>query len=567
MASRGVRNILFVMCDQLRADHLSCYGHPHLHTPNLDALAARGLRFSRAYVQSPVCGPSRMSFYTGRYVQAHGCSWNMVPLAVGAMTIGDHLRPLGVRSVLVGKTHMRADYPGMARLGIDPQSEIGVRVAECGFEPWERDDGVHPSSGHDPEPAYNAYLRNNGFGGANPWEDWANAAEGEDGTLLSGWFLKHSARPARVPDEHSETPYLTRRAIACIDELEAEGRPWVLHLSYIKPHWPYIVPEPYASMYGPEHALPVLRDPAQRHDPHPVYGAFMRHRVSQAFSRDEVRDAVMPAYMGLIKQIDDQMGVLLRALEARGLMENTMIVFTSDHGDYLGDHWLGEKELFHEASVRVPMIVYDPDPRADATRGKVCDALVEAIDLAPTFLDACGGAALPQALDGLSLRPLLFGQAPPEWRTHVVSEYDYAFQDARIELGTQPIDCWLRMIFDGRFKYVLAEGFRPMLFDLAEDPSEFRDLGADPAHEATRARLHEALFAWARRPRMRVTVSDDMLRAIPIQQRVAESGVLIGFWDEEELAAARAGWRPLYASTNPVMADTRAALAKGRKAG
>jgi hypothetical protein len=233
MASRGVRNILFVMCDQLRADHLSCYGHPHLHTPNLDALAARGLRFSRAYVQSPVCGPSRMSFYTGRYVQAHGCSWNMVPLAVGAMTIGDHLRPLGVRSVLVGKTHMRADYPGMARLGIDPQSEIGVRVAECGFEPWERDDGLHPSSGHDPEPPYNAYLRDNGFGGANPWEDWANAAEGEDGTLLSGWFLKHSARPARVPDEHSETPYLTRRAIACIDELEAEGRPWVLHLSYI----------------------------------------------------------------------------------------------------------------------------------------------------------------------------------------------------------------------------------------------------------------------------------------------------------------------------------------------
>ena len=101
------------------------------------------MRFTRAYVQSPVCGASRMSFYTGRYVQSHGATWNGVPLKVGEMTLGDYLRPLGVQTVLVGKTHMRADIEGMQRLGIDPNSIIGVRVSECGFDPYERDDGLH----------------------------------------------------------------------------------------------------------------------------------------------------------------------------------------------------------------------------------------------------------------------------------------------------------------------------------------------------------------------------------------------------------------------------------------
>ncbi|KAI3610243.1 Sulfatase family protein (plasmid) [Cupriavidus necator H850] len=233
-----------------------------------------------------------MSYYTGRYVHSHGASWNFVPLKAGEMTIGDHLRPLGVRSVLVGKTHMRADLAGMSRLGIDPASQIGVRIAECGFDPYERDDGIHPYSGHDPDPAYGAYLREQGFDGDNPWESWANSTVDDDGTIRSGWFLKYSNRPARVPDEHSETPYITRRAMDFIRE--AGDQPWCLHLSYIKPHWPYIVPEPYASMYRPEDALPVVRSEAERHNPHPVYAAMMDHRVSRTFSQDGVRDAVMP---------------------------------------------------------------------------------------------------------------------------------------------------------------------------------------------------------------------------------------------------------------------------------
>src|SRR6478672_10786445 len=126
------------MADQLRADYLSCYGHPTLNTPNIDALAARGVRFSRAYVQAPVCGPSRMSFYTGRYVSSHGSTYNSVPLRIGEMTIGDHLRPLGLRVALVGKTHMAMDVEGMVRLGIDPYSIECLYASECGFEPYER---------------------------------------------------------------------------------------------------------------------------------------------------------------------------------------------------------------------------------------------------------------------------------------------------------------------------------------------------------------------------------------------------------------------------------------------
>jgi arylsulfatase A-like enzyme len=549
-----VRNILFIMCDQLRWDYLSCTGHPHLHTPHIDALAARGLRFDRAYVQSPVCGPSRMSTYTGRYVHAHGASWNFVPLKAGEMTIGDHLRPQGVRSVLIGKTHMRADAPGMARLGIDPQGPIGVRISECGFDPFERDDGIHPYGGHDPNPRYNTDLNDAGLDGDNPWEAWANAADGDDGELLSGWFLKYSNRPARVPDEKAETPYITDRAIEFINN--ADSQPWVAHVSYIKPHWPYIVPEPYASMYGPEHVLPAKRDRAEQQDPHPVYGAMQQHRVSRNFSRDNVRETVIPAYMGLIKQLDDQIGRLLAHLDSIGLTEETMVVFTSDHGDYLGDHWMGEKDLFHEQAIRVPLIIADPSPQADCTRGTVNTDLVEMIDLLPTFLDVYETPQLPHMLDGRSLRPALFGEQYNR-RDHVICEYDYSFQDARIALGTKSRDSWLRMIFDGRWKYILAEGFRPMLFDLQTDPNEFNDLGGLPGYEAIMADLHERLFAWARQPRQRATVADDTIESTFVQERIGEGGILIGYWDEEELRQAiHEEWHPRFAAHNPIIGPT-----------
>lgn len=537
------KNILFIMCDQLRADYLSCTGHPHLHTPNIDALAARGVRFSQTYVQSTICGPSRMCAYTGRYMRTHGSTQNGVPLKVGEVTLGDHLKKIGVRTVLVGKTHMVADDEGMERLGIVKASVIGVHVSECGFEPYERDDGLHPDGPYSPDPAYDSYLRAQGYDAENPWEYWANSGEGEGGETQNGWLLVHADKAARVPDVHSETPYMTRRAMQFMAEAKADGRPWCLHLSYIKPHWPYIVPAPYHHMYGAADVIPPVRSEAERHNPHPILAAFQAERYSQAFSRDGAREKVIPAYMGLIKQIDDQLGHLFRYMDEADLSRDTMIVFTSDHGDYLGDHWLGEKYLFHDQSVRVPLIIADPSPAADPTRGTLCAALVEMIDLAPTFLDALGGKPQPHILEGRSLIPLLHGKAPT-WRDYAISEYDYAFDLARINLSVPLPDARLYMVTDGRWKYIHADGFAPMLYDLATDPQEFTDLGTSPDHADIRACLYEALARWSRTTRTQTTVSDAAITAsdaaLSAYDTNINAGLYIGYWDEAEVVAEQA---------------------------
>ena len=137
---------------------------------------------------------------------------------------------------------MQADREGMARLGLDPESVVGARVAECGFDVWDRLDGLHPSVAQPPS-HYQEHLQGLGYDGPNPWEQWANSAEGDDGEVLSGWLMQHADRPARIEEPDSETPYATTRAIEFIEQ--AGAAPWCLHLSYIKPHWPYIVPAPY----------------------------------------------------------------------------------------------------------------------------------------------------------------------------------------------------------------------------------------------------------------------------------------------------------------------------------
>jgi len=140
----AVRNILFIMCDQLRADHLGCYGHPHIATRNLDALARRGVRFERAFVQSGVCGPSRMSFYTGRYVASHGATWNRVPLSVGEITLGEYLARAGRALALSGKTHVMRDDAGLARLALDGGTDLGQLLGAGGFVEIDRHDGHAP---------------------------------------------------------------------------------------------------------------------------------------------------------------------------------------------------------------------------------------------------------------------------------------------------------------------------------------------------------------------------------------------------------------------------------------
>lgn len=527
-------NILFIMYDQLRFDYLSCAGHPRLHTPNFDRVAAKGVRFTNAYVQSPVCGGSRMCYYTGRYASSHGAHWNGFPLRVGELTIGDHLRKLGMDCWLIGKTHMKADVEGMERLGLSTESVIGARQAECGFDAWIRDDGlwgVGPDGPYDEKRSpYNDYLKSKGYEAENPWADFANAGVNGD-QIASGWIFANADKPANIREEDSETPWLTSKTIEFLDQQQG---PWLAHVSYIKPHWPYIVPAPYHNMYGPEDVPPATRDEVEREDPHPVYGAYQTNKIAQAFHNDDVRSKVIPAYMGLIKQCDDQLGRLLDHLDATGRMDDTMIVLTSDHGDYLGDHWMGEKDLFHEPSVKVPLIIYDPRAAAETTRGTTCDALVESIDLAATFVEAAGGTIPDHILEGRSLMPWLHGDTPKDWRDFAISEYDYSVTPQAVKLGLEPRDARLFMVFDGRYKMMHAEGgFRPMLFDLAEDPQEFHDLGTSETHTAEIDRLYGYLAQWGRRMSQRVTKSEDDLRAM--RGRSMRRGILPFLADGSEV--------------------------------
>lgn len=532
-----IRNILFIMYDQLRFDYLGCAGHPHLKTPNFDRVAAGGVRFSRAYVQSPVCGASRMSAYTGRYCQSHGAQGNGYPLRVGELTLGDHMRRLGWGCHLIGKTHMRADAEGMRRLGLAPDSVIGLRSSECGFDPWIRDDGLWsegPDGFYDTRRSpYNAYLQSKGYEGANPWHDFANSGRTGDGDMAGGFFMQNAGLPANVAEQDSETPWLTARAI---DFIEAQGdAPWLAHVSYIKPHWPYIVPAPYHAMYTSADVLPPVRHERELSEAHPVMQGYMSGPVGRAFSRPEVRDTVIPAYMGLIRQCDDQLGRLLDHLRDTGRLDSTMIVLTSDHGDYLGDHWMGEKNLFHDCSVKVPMIICDPRPQADATRGTVCDDLVEMIDLLPTFFETAGGdpADIDHIAEGRSLIGILHGRRPDDWRDCAISEFDYSTTPIGPRLGLAPRDCRLMMVATRRWKFMHAEGgLRPQLFDLEKDPGELVDLGADPAHAGVVAQMYGHLHRWARRMSQRQTLSEADIEAM--RGKALRRGILLGMWDGSE---------------------------------
>ncbi|MBU2983705.1 sulfatase-like hydrolase/transferase [Lentibacter algarum] len=529
-------NVLWIMCDQLRYDYLGCTGHPHIKTPNIDALANDGLLFSHAYAQSTICGPSRMSAYTGRYMRSHGSTTNASPLRVGEPTLGDHLADVDVAAVLIGKTHMTPDVEGMRHFGIEADSLIGVRTAECGFIPYHRDDGLHPATSNpDPDTDYFNHLRDNGLEADNPWEAFANSVEGEDGETLSGWFMRHAGKPAKVPAELSESAYLTDQAINFMDQ--AKG-PWVAHVSYIKPHWPYIAPAPYHNMYSVDDVLPAVRTVAERHEKHPVIKAYQDERHSRAFSRDEVRDTVVPTYMGLISEVDTQIGRIISHLKENDQYYKTMIVFCSDHGDYLGDHWLGEKSLFHDPSVRIPFIVRDPRIEANVTRGQICNELVEMIDIAPTVLDLYNSEPKDHILEGQSLLPLLEGRNYQFTRSHVISESHYVEDRAGWSLNHPIQTSMARMVANRRWKLIHFEHANPILFDLEADPDELLNVALDPKNANILQELLDVLHTWSRNPKSNICTPYAYFEDYQELQRhydeCAMLGYKIGYWTEDE---------------------------------
>ena len=465
------------MTDQMRADCLSCAGHPVVRTPHLDALAARGVRFPNTFVQSAVCGPSRMCFYTGRYVHATRSPWNEVPLPADERTMGHYFSRGGYRAALCGKTHYMPDPFAL------PEGDAGRDRFElatlAGLEEFELNDARGRG--------WCAFLREQGYAdlGNNPFLI-------DESTLPDG--VDYSAVPARFRAEHSDTAFLTDRAIQFMQE--TGDRPWFLHLSYFKPHLPIIAPAPYHAMYDPADSPAPNRDASELENPHPLHIPYRIERHGPEFDEEHVWRQRRATYYGLITEIDDNLGRLFAWMRSHGQWDNTLVVFTSDHGEYMGDHWMYEKELFYDEAYRVPLLVVDPRPEADPTRGTVQDAFVECIDIVPTFLEAAGLPLAP-AIQGRSLLPWVRGEPPAAWRTEVYADWDFRFYWTPKHLGLGPEQCRAWMVRDHDFKFWHFNGGLPdVLFDLRQDPKERKNVAADPKYQGAVQRSLLKLINW-----------------------------------------------------------------------
>lgn len=483
-------NVLFIMTDQMRADCMFCAGHPVVKTPHLDELAGDGVLFRRAYVQSAVCGPSRMCFYTGRYPHANRSPWNEVPLPADEKTIGHYFAEGGYRAVLCGKTHYTPDPLD------DPsvQPAEGIRRATlAGLETWELNDGRGEG--------WLAHLRSMGYPDEvvrDPFSVDTPPDADRD----------HAAYPTRFRREDSDTAFMTDRAMAFMADAAgppgSPGSPWFLHLSYFKPHLPIVAPYPYNELYDPTDSPAPNRSPEELARPHPFHIPFRIERGGVAYDDEKVWRQRRATYYGLITEIDDHLGRLFRFMKDRGLWENTLIIFTSDHGEYVGDHWMFEKELFYDEAYNVPFIVRDPRPCADGTRGMAMDDFVESLDVLPTCMEVCGlcgpdgpgGLDTPAVLQGRSLVPLLHGERPGDWRTEVYADWDFRFYWTPKKLGIPPERCRGWMVRDDRFKYWHFNGMPDVLFDLEADPGELRNVAGDPRYAGAVQHLRVRLMDW-----------------------------------------------------------------------
>jgi arylsulfatase A-like enzyme len=301
-------------------------------------------------------------------------------------------------------------------------------------------------------------------------------------------------KPCRIPAALSDSTYFTERALTYLKG--RNGKPWFLHLGYYRPHPPFIAPAPYHAMYKPSDMPAPIRSPNWQDEAaqHPLLqhylrdikqGSFFHGAGGAASTLDEASIRQMRAtYAGLISEVDDCLGRVFAWLEENGEWDNTMIIFTSDHGEQLGDHWLLGKVGYFDESFRIPLVVKDA---GRATRaGAIEEAFTESVDVMPTILEALGGTA-PRSADGRSLLPLLDHTAPQDWRDQLFYEYDFRdvhYSQPETALGLSMDECALCVIQDAAFKYVHFAALPPLFFDLKQDPHQFTNLAEDPAYAA-----------------------------------------------------------------------------------
>ena len=433
------QNVLFILSDEHQRDIAGCYGNKIVKTPNLDRLAARGTRFTNAYTPCPICVPARTSLATGRYVYQTGSWDNAHPYRGEIPSWGHRLMARGHRVDSIGKLHYRdtRDNNGFSEeiLPMHVLDGIGDLLGLIRTPPPPRGNMV-------------ALARD-----AGPGQSHYNDYDREIAEEASQWLNKRAG--------------------------EARDKPWVLFVSFVRPHFPLVPPPEFFALYSPDRMpWPRLYDKPQR-PTHPAVASLKATmNYDDFFDERHVRRAVA-AYYGLVSFLDDNVGKVLRALEDNGLEQDTRVIYSSDHGDNLGNRGLWGKSVMYEESAAIPFVLAGPDVAA----GTTVDTPVSLVDCYRSILEATGVPlqAEDQALPSYSVWDIARGARPI--RT-VLSEY----HAAAAVTGTF-------MIRHGQFKYIYHVGYRPELFDLMTDPGETTDLAERPENRAILADCEAALRA------------------------------------------------------------------------
>lgn len=503
-------NFLLFITDQQRADHLGSYGNAIVRTPELDALAAQGWSADRFYVASPICMPNRATLMTGRMPSVHGVRHNGIPLSQRATTFVERLRGAGYATALVGKAHlqnMTGNGPAWPPAGGD-----GTQGEAWTAEPGDYDQEWGPLWRTDP--AHDLDMPFYGFGrvalavdhGDQVWghyERWlaqehpeARRLWGAEHALPAPEFeltRHHQAWRTRVPEECSTNAYIGDQTIALLREHAAGGKPFFIQCSFPDPHHPFTPHGKYWDMYRPEDVeLPAsfhaCAAPGHRPPPHVAWLHEQRDRNQAvkhtpaifACTEREAREAIALNY-GSISHIDATIGRVMQALRQTGLDRNTVVIFTSDHGDYLGDHQLLLKGPVHYQSlIRTPFIWRDPQAAPAAPRSQ---ALCSTADIAATVLARAGLPAY-NGMQGQSLLPLMSGAATAVRDAALIEE-----EGQRTMFGFAG-RTRMRTLQTPRHRLsVYADADWGELYDLQEDPHELRNLWSDPAAAALRGEL------------------------------------------------------------------------------
>jgi choline-sulfatase len=452
-------NVLVLMSDQHRPDLMTCAGRDQVPTPEIDRIAARGVRFTRAWCSYPVCVSSRMSFLSGLYAHHHGATGNEETLPWQTRTIAHHFRDHGYVTGLIGKMHL--NYPHLH--GFDYHLGFNDWLMYLGpkTQLYANDIASHPHG-----PNFLKTVMDHGSGFPELPYLWAKG---------SPWAgkVKHNDNVASdlEPEDHIDS-FVARESVRFMRQFQKH--PFFLVAGFLKPHPPYHPPREWAAKYPVESLkIPPVGDVSQ-------YPKQVQRRIAHLTSLGPARLlAGRAGYMGNLSFVDVCVGQVYRALEEMKLADNTIVIYTSDHGDMDGDHGLWQKFVLYEPSAGVPMIVSYPQT---IPQGKVSDALVELMGIYPTAAELAG-LPQPQKIDAASFAAMARNPGatgPPA----IFAEWALGSASPQYALRTR------------RHKYIYTDGDIDELYDLEADPGENVNRAREAAMKKVRDEMHDRLFAW-----------------------------------------------------------------------